>query len=103
MAIIIEALLEEILGEPKEFAPITKILLSELQDLKDDWHLHDEDLAHIGDRFLGHEIEQDHLDRENATKDAISCLQTRLASTMTKLAQLKSTELISTRVIMRRS
>jgi hypothetical protein len=75
MTTIIESLHEELLGESKEFALITKILLSELQDLKDDWHLHDEDLAHIGDQFLGHEIEQNHLDRENATKDAISCLQ----------------------------
>lgn len=65
-------------------------LVSELRDLKEDWYQDDEDLLEIENRVAGYDVEQGHFERENATKDALMCLQTRLASATTKLAKVES-------------
>jgi hypothetical protein len=46
---------------------------------------------HIGEHVAGLEVQQEEIDRENATKDAITCLQTRLVSATRKIVELEST------------
>jgi hypothetical protein len=65
-------------------------LISEMQDLKDDWYQDDQDLLHIGEHIAGDEIPQQDIDRDNATKDALTCLQIRLASAQTKIMELEA-------------
>ena len=67
-------------------------MLSVMQDLKDDWHQDDQDFLHIGEHVAGYEVLQEEIDRDNATKDAITCIQSRLASAQSKLVDIESLE-----------
>ena len=80
--------------EPSRERQVSKFvdLVSEMQDLKDDWYQDDQDFLLIGEHVAGCEVPQEDIDRDSATKDALTCLQTRLASAQTKLVDIESLE-----------
>ena len=67
-------------------------LLSGFPDLKDDWHIDDQDFLHIGYHVVGYERSEQDIIRDNATKDAVRFLQIHLAYAYNKLKSIKSLE-----------
>jgi hypothetical protein len=66
--------------------------LSQFEDLKEDWHHDDQDFLHIGEHVGDYNISQQDIERGNATKYALICLQNRLVKVNTKLKKTKALE-----------